>query len=116
MARQLISGDYPVVIGNRKLSIINHTGPSSYTAISDATPPTGGDLVNASEFGLKYLEAVVVLGSDNGQYDGVAFNTNLNTQPGTSVALQWNTSHTGAEVSGTTNLSARNLLLLGIGF
>jgi|SRR5579872_3355498 len=116
MARQTISGDYPQVIGSRRLSIINHVGPSSYTAISDATPPTGGDTVQASEFGLKYLEAVIVLGSDNGQYSGVAYNPNLNVGPASSFVLQWNTSHTGAEITGTTNVSARNILLLGIGY
>ena|SRR5579872_2439517 len=116
MARALISGDYPQALGSRRISVIDHVGPASYTQVTVATPPTGGDIVQASEFGLKYLEAVLVEGSDNGAYDGAAFPLSGQLQPSTSVALEWITAHTGAEVAGATNLSARTMRLLAIGF
>jgi len=116
MARTTVSGDYPIVAGNRKMSVIDHAGPSSYTQVSVATPPTGGDTVNASEFGLKFIECLLVMGSDNGAYDGTAFPLAGQFQPSTSVILEWVTAHTGAEVAGATNLSARTMRLLAIGY
>lgn len=115
MARELISGDYPNAIGNRRIAVIDHPGPASYTQVSVATPPTGGDSVQAVEFGLKSLDAVLVMGSDNGQYDGTAFPVSGQLQPSTSVILEWVVAHTGAEVSAATNLSARTMRLVGIG-
>lgn len=109
-------GSYPSSIGNKSISVIDHAGPSSYTQVSTGTPPTGGDIVQASEFGLKWLDAVLVEGSDNGQYDGTTFPLAGQFQPSTSVALLWVVAHTGAEANSATNLSARTMRLVGIGY
>lgn len=103
-------------LGNRQIGLITHVGPASYTQVTPGTPPTGGDSVQASAFGLKFLEAVIALGLDNtGTYE---VNGIVQSQGGggaTSALLLWNTANTGAQVSGATNLSASTVALLGIG-
>lgn len=122
MARKNIEG-YPTSFGNQRVCLFIHTGPASYTAITNATPPTGGDTVQAIEAGLKYLDALVCpMTSDDGQYIVQAVSINGNgagagtaAVPATTMKLRWLTAATGAEVSGGTNLSARTIRLLAIG-
>ncbi len=100
--------------GDRTIALIRHTGPTSYTAISVASPPTGGDSVPASAFGLARLESVIGGLDDTGAYHAVA--TLAGKQEATAAQLMWKTAVTGAEVSGATNLSAKSVFLIGIGY
>lgn len=117
MPKYPLQGEYPAVPGNKPVSIADVAGSSSYTVVTVATPPTGGQIINASAFGLQYLEYVwASMGSDDGQYVGVCYlNPYYNGVPSTSVILQWVTAATGAEVAATTDLSARTIRLFAIG-
>ena len=113
MANTLLQ-DFPQNWGSKTVAIIRHTGPTSYTAITVASPPTGGDSVPASAFGLSRLEAVIGGLDDTGAYHVVG--TLAGKQEATAVQLMWKTAVTGAEVAGATNLSAKSVFLIGIGY
>jgi len=110
-------GEYPAVPGNKIWSPADVLGPTSYAVIVPASPlVTGGQLIAASKFGMKYLEMVFHGTSDDGSYIVVAYLVPFQTgQPSTSVRLQWITAATGAEVVATTNLSARTVRVWAIG-
>src|SRR5215467_8560245 len=66
---------YPKVPGDQYESIIDVTGPASYTPLvpgtpgPPVTPPTGGQRITAQDFGLLALDLVVSMGStDGGHY------------------------------------------------
>lgn len=107
---------YPHAIGAKWESVWDHTGPSSYTQVSTGSPPTGGDSVTAAEAGMSFFDSVEVVGGDNGEYGGVAFVDGGQNGVSDTATLLWNVSHTGAEVSAATNLSARTLRLRAIGY
>src|SRR5204863_6331262 len=106
---------YPAVPGDKRFGFALITGPASYTVITTGTPPTGGILVNAGDFGLTELEWVGVGVSDNGQYHTIAFPALAQTQPQKQVRLEAITTATGAKVVATTDLSGRTFLLMGMG-
>lgn len=110
----LIDG-YPQPSGARMESVIYKAGPSSYTVVTTGSPPTGGQTVEASEFGLKYLDHVEATLSDNGQY--IVYWTPKVTGKASvsSGVLMWVTAAGGAEVVGTTDLSSRQVRLRAIG-
>lgn len=116
MARLNSDGYYPAPPGGRLESVITHAGPASYTAITVASPPTGGDTLYATEFGLKAFDSVEVLGcSDDGQYSAYpVWNAGIGDRP-SSVKLLWITAAGGAEVAGGTVLSARSLRIRATG-
>src|SRR5262249_37362825 len=103
---------YPKVPGDTLESMVDVTGPASYTQLVVGTPPTGGQAVTATECGLQSIDWVQSMGSDNGQYDivcvPVAFTLG---NPLASVRLQWIISATGAEAAAAANLSARTVRL-----
>jgi hypothetical protein len=116
----------PVPPGHLPWTIVDVDGPASYSAISAATPPTGGQVLKAADLGFQQIWWAQCVGSDNGQYDGVVYvvgglgnprsgATPNVSQAGSQINLQWITAATGAEVGGATNLSARRLRLLVIG-
>lgn len=100
--------------GNRLAGLITWTGPASYSQISTGSPPTGGQSIPATAFGLKFLDGIVLLGLDNTGAYGVEA-TVINPGKATSALLLWFVAHTGAEVSGATNLSGSSVTLMGIG-
>jgi hypothetical protein len=102
---------YPVSVGGKQLALApnGHAGPTSYTAVS--SPTAGGDFLQASEFGLKYIEFVI--GGSNGTHSVVA--TNPTKGPAASVQLKWVVVATGAEVAGAVNLSTSSVGILVIG-
>lgn len=107
---------YPAPPGNKHHSIIDRSIAGAYTAITTGTTPTGGIVVNASEFGLQQIEFAQCMGSDNGQYDGVCLMSPPNSnQPSPNIRLQVVVSATGAEASGTI-AAGRRLRLLAIGY
>lgn len=109
-------GGYPQAHGSKLVSVIEKTGPSSYTTVTTGTPPTGGQSVTASEFGLKYIEHVEGCLSDNGQYL-VFFTPTVSGKEGvTSGILFWMTAVNGLEVVAQVDLSGRTVRLKAIGF
>ena len=113
MAQNLIDG-YPQSSGAKRESVLLVAGPNPYTAVSVATPPTGGQVVQAAAFGLKYIEAAEGSLSDDGQY-GVRVIHDSNPKQGTtSIRLMWFTAATGAQ-AGAVDLSARSVRVRAIG-
>jgi len=113
-ATKLADGIIPGIFANFNGGMITWTGPSSYTQVSTGSPPTGGQSIPASAFGLKFLDAVVMLSLDpTGTYGVEA----CVVKPGgaTAATLLWFVAHTGAEVGGTTDLHTFAVVLLGIG-
>ena len=109
-------GTYPAPPGNKKTSIIDVVGPASYTQVTPGTPPTGGQLISASEFGLINIESVYASGSDNGQYEVVVIqDPHFLNNPSGGVRLLWKVAATGAEVVGATPLSTQLIRLTAIG-
>lgn len=111
---KLLDG-YPQPAGAKMESVIYKAGPASYTAVTVASPPTGGQAVQASEFGLKYLEHVEGGLSDTGAYIVVFTPKITGKGPVTSGTLMWITAVTGVEVAGAVNLSAKQVRLRAIG-
>jgi len=104
---------YPAPPGNKPIVIANVTGPSSYTQVSNGTPPTGGQSLKASDYGLSAIEYGDGGLSDNGQYAvQVIIPGNPIQSPVQTAILRWTVAATGAEVSGATNLSGRTARVL----
>ena len=104
--------------GNRVYSIINWTGPTSYTAVTAGTPPaspTGGQSIDASQFGLKYIEKIIGGLDQSGKYLVVGTGGNGIANDSTVGTIQWITAATGAEVVGAVNLSTYTVRLMAIG-
>lgn len=59
--KQIIAG-YPIVVGNKRMSVLLHSGPADYTPYDENTL-LGGDRITAREFGLKFLDAIIVCGA-----------------------------------------------------
>jgi hypothetical protein len=109
-------GSYPAPPGNKRESIIDLPINGAYTAITPGTPPTGGILVSGALFGLQYIEWAQVLGSNNGQYDGVVYMSPFNVnQPSAAIRVQVINSATGAEATGTI-VANRYLRILAVGW
>lgn len=112
MAITLVAG--PFGIGDRMLSVIKVTGPTSYTAITPGTPPagpTGGQDINATSFGLKYINEIVAGLDQSGTYNVLAVPNSAGVA--TKVTLMWTVANGGAETSG--NLSTFTVRLMAIG-
>jgi hypothetical protein len=105
---------YPQSEGGKIGSVLPISGPTSYTQVTPASPPTGGQSIKASQFGMKFFDHVEGGLSDDGQY--IAF-VSLNGSPGkaTTATVLWTIAHTGAEVTGAVNLSARSVAFRAIG-
>lgn len=102
-------------IGDRMQAVASISGPTSYTQVTAGTPPagpTGGQIVPATVFGLKFINVVAAGFDDSGTYLVLA---TTGPKASTSVTLMWITAHTGAEASGAANLSTYNVKLKAIG-
>lgn len=107
--------DFSQSFGSKRAQIALLTGPASYTQVTTGSPPTGGQKLNATDFGLKWIDYAFTGVSDDGQYEVVLTPaTSSNLSPGTWIAI-WKVAHTGAEVAGATNLSARTVRVFLIG-
>lgn len=112
-------GSYPAPPGNKHFSIVDvPITTASYTQLATGSPPTGGISINAQIFGLKYVEWAQCMGSDNGQYDAVAYvGTVSPNRPTTSLRLQIIVSLTGAELAAAQAIAAgRTVRVLVLGF
>jgi len=112
------------VLNSKKIALCDHYGPTSYTQVTAATPPTGGDTISAKACGLNSIEAVICMGDAGGLYSGVAFpqavtktGALIGTGADTSVVLKWLTLTAGGlvETAASTNLSAVSMRILAIG-
>lgn len=110
---------YPQSTGGKRSSVFPVAGPSSYTQVTAGTAPalsTGGQSVDVVSAGLKHVDHVTGGLSDSGKYraepvyDSVSGVSGNNTPqastPKTTFRLMWFLVSTGAQVSGSTNLSA----------
>lgn len=112
-----LNGEYPAVPGNKPISMADLDGPAIYAVIVQASPPTGGQLIQASAFGLSRIECVLgTVGSTDGKYSVVAFLNPLSDgQPATSLRLMWIVTATGAEVAAAVDLSGVSVRVAVIG-
>lgn len=108
--------DYPIPggLGSRTVFVGEFTGPASYVAMVNGTPPTGGQSLPATGFGLKFIEWMEAGLSNNGQFTvEVTYAGPAGGVP--SVLARWIVSATGAEVAATTNLSTFRVRVLVVG-
>jgi len=115
MADTLIKG-FPVTIGGKTFSAIDHTGPASYTAVTTGAPVSGGDVIVAATFGLRFIEAVECTMDNTGVYDPDPILSAADAVPRTQITLRWFTAAGRAEVAGATNLSASHVRIQVIGY
>lgn len=109
-------GSYPAPPGNKHFSLIDRSIAGAYTAITPGTPPTGGILITAAEFGLTEIEWAQSVGSDNGQYDGTIYMSPfVNNKPSAAIRLQAYVAATGAEATGTI-AAGRTMRILAMGW
>lgn len=102
--------------GNRNYSILHYAGPASYTSVVPGTPPagpTGGQTIDATRFGLKYIEFIMGGMDESGTY--LVFAAAGNPATAQTYTLIWITANTGAQVAATTNLSTFKVRLTAIG-
>lgn len=107
-----IMSGYPAAPGNKNYSIAEFAGPASYVQVVPAAPViTGGQVIQAAAFGLKYIECVDgPMMSDNGAYIIQAMlNQTAPGKPVTSIRLIWITATSGAEVVAAVDLSGRTV-------
>lgn len=117
MKRYPLQGEYPAVPGNKLWSIAELTGPESYTQVTPGTPPTGGQEILASAFGLKFLEHVWVSMVDRtGAYIAHPISPASPGQPATSVTVVWIVAAGGAEVAGAVDLSGTTVRIMALGY
>jgi hypothetical protein len=107
-----IKGRNPLPLGDRWLVPVDHLGPASYTAVTTGAAPTGGDVLTATECGLKFIQQVFASGDNTGVYEIVPLGV-VGDQ--TSMILRWFTAAGMTEVAGATDLSAKRVQLLVIG-
>lgn len=115
MADTLVKG-FPVTIGGKQYSVIDHTGPTSYTQVTPGNPPTGGDIVTAAAFGLKAIEMMEVTMDNTATYDPDPCLAQTDILPRTQITLRWFAASGRAEVAGATNLSASHVRIDAIGY
>lgn len=107
--------DYPVPTGNRRVSLITLTGPAAYDVVVPGSPPTGGQAIQASMFGLKWLEMVVCSLSDTGSHTAVWTPATDGKKPVADGVLMWVDAATWLEVLTQADLSAKVLRLMAWG-
>lgn len=112
-----LQGEYPAVPGNKPWSIADITGPASYTEVTPGATPSGGQVIQASAFGLQRIDAVLgCSGSTTATYDVVAYLVDYGQgKPCTSIRLMWRTSDGGVEVVGTTALDGEQVRIMVVG-
>lgn len=117
---------YPDSFGAKRAAVIPHQGPVLYAAIVEGVAPalaSGGDLVNASEAGMKYIDFACGGLTDSGTYrvecipttvSGIVASPSQVGTPKATYRLRWVVVATGAE-AGAIDLSAEIVRLLVIG-
>ena len=116
---------YPTSFGNKRVCVLPHAGPASYTRIQlgspSGAPVSGGDTFEAVEAGMKTLDIVFGGITDSGLYrvESIPLSASDPTTgaaiPGTTYALMWRVVATGAEVADSANLSGETVRLTAYG-
>ncbi len=109
--------------GAHKASIFPHAGPTLYTQLTSVSPPaeptTGGDVVYATEAGMKLFDIVLGSLSDSGFFFVRSIPVSASDGPAgqaqPTYKLQWYVESTGAEVPTGFNLSNETVRLLAVG-
>jgi len=99
---------YVTEVANKYELIVDHTGPASYV--------TGGETINASDFGLGGIETIAIhaVSSPGGNGATVVFSTTVVTQGNAvkSVKIKWfTTASMATESTAATNLSTQSIRL-----
>lgn len=86
--KTIIAG-YPIVTGNKRESVLLHSGPADYTPY-DETTGQGGDIIEAREFGLKFFDALIAVAiAPTGENVQVVNMVETRTGVQTECALVW---------------------------
>ena len=123
---------FPTSWGNCRVSVFGHPGPASYTqvtATAGTIPATGGDVVQAVEAGMKYIDLLIACDeTDDAAFAVEAFpltpSLNVIGGPSAKFGLRWISRVTatvggqaqtaGNEAVAATNLSGETIRLLAI--
>jgi len=79
---------YPKVPGDQPDSVLDVTGPTTYTPLvpgtpgPPVTPPSGGQRITAQDFGLQTLDLVFGMGSTDGRYSVMVVPELIQPPPG----------------------------------
>jgi len=112
---------YPDSWGNRRACVVAHQGPTSYTPVTEESPSAypiaGGDLLEAVEAGMKYIDWVGPMVADGGIFrvEAIPSDQSQYKVPSETMILRWVILATGAEVAAGTNLSANYVRVLVVG-
>lgn len=113
---------YPTPWGSSLASVMGVVGPSSYTQITPGSPPavaTGGQTIDARDFGLKYFDYVVAGLSDSGAYrvECIPGDRSGNGPKGATdtYTLRWVVVSSGAEAAAMADLDAEVVRVLAVG-
>lgn len=104
---------YPAAWGNKRVTLVPVTGPSSYTQYT--APSTGGQTVQVGPVGgVKVVDFAIGAVTTDGLHRAEvvqieASSVNGITVPRTRLRLKWYVVATGAEVAGAVNLSAKSV-------
>jgi|ERR1041384_678156 hypothetical protein len=108
--------DFPISIGNRRLSVITLTGMNPYVFVTSGSPPTGGQALLASQFGLKYLDSVFCDLDNTGVYTAIWTPTSSTPNGVIAGILMWFTANAGGGGEpGSVDLSAKTIRVTAIG-
>ena len=107
--------DYPAPPGNKRMTVATVSGPTSYTQVTTGSPPTGGQVLKASDIGLVDFDHAFPGMSDDGQFTAWPIFDKNPQIAANQVRLLWKVTATGAQVAGATNLSARTVRICGFG-
>jgi hypothetical protein len=115
MADTIVKG-FPISVGAKIMSSVDHVGPASYTVVTPGATPTGGDSITATALGMKSIEAILEVSGDNtGTYSVVGIRTGTDALGSPTWILQWLTTVGNVQVVGTTDLSAKHVRVSVIG-
>lgn len=106
---------YPQSEGAKVGSVIEWTGPASYTQVTPGSTPTGGQAITAKDFGLKYIEFVDTQLDATGTYEVLFTPTVSGKQGVTAGILMWRLAATGVEMGAQSDLDAYKVRLRAIG-
>lgn len=107
-------GGYPTVFGDKRVAVVQHSGPASYVQMG-----TTGDPVAAREGGLSRIHSMAPAVDATGVYMVIPIFTNLNATPAnggqTSVKCAWFTLAGMTEVAAAVDLHTKTVRLTMIG-
>jgi len=108
---------YPQPIGAKTEVVAAIRGPASYVAIVPGTPPTGGQLIQVRDLGLKYLEHAQCTLTQDGLYEAVvtAATVIAGPIPVASFRLMWRGAATGVECAPGTVLNNVGVAVRAVG-